>query len=230
MSKDVVSKINKQIRRIAGLYNIKDRVLIAELSSSCFDEYLLHLESGKSEKESYHAAIESAENTMRSIAEEKQGTKQCNFSLISSLIVFAYAFVMFFVGQFVPDALYSFGVMYPLLLLLAIGIVVYACITHRERSAVDYIVLAILFAAVMAIAIQDFIYFYRARTGNYYYSLYYSFPGILRFNTHWLVSVEPLKYELADTIVLFDPTLLVSVVCLIISITEIVYRKRKMKR
>ncbi len=226
MSKNIVSKINKQISHLAGLYNIRDKKLIDELSSSCFDEYSLNLESGKNEKDAYTAALLSTKNTMKSFAEEKLGFKHCNFSIIISLIILVYSILIFFIGQFTPEALYSFGVLYPIFMILVIGIVVYTFITYRKRNAVDYIVITILFIAVLTITIQDFIYLYRARTGDFYYSLNYNFPGILKFNTHWLVSVEPLKYELKNTIILFDPTLISSVVCLIISITNKFIKER----
>lgn len=146
--------------------------------------------------------------------------KRNNFSIAISLIIFSYSILMFFLGQFNSDVLYSYRVLYPILMLITIGIVVYSAITHKKRSAIDYIIMTIIFIAVLSITIQCFIYFYRARTGDFYYSLYYDFPGILKFNTHWLVSVEPLKYELKSTRFILDPTLIASAVCIVISLTN----------
>lgn len=157
---------------------------------------------------------------MDSFKKEKAIKNKSEFSLKISLIIFFYSLLMFLLGLFTQDILYSFGILYPILMILVIIIFIYTLVTHKKRNFIDYIVISVLFLSVLSITIQDFIYLYRPRTGDYYYSLYYNFPGILNFNKHWLVSVEPLKYELASTIVLFDPTLISSIVCIIISIVK----------
>lgn len=157
---------------------------------------------------------------MKDTKKEKITKKESNFSLKISLIIFFYSTLMFLIGLFKHDVLYSFWILIPILLILVIIICVYTLLTHKKRSFIDYIVLSILFLAVLSITIQNFIYLYRPRTGDYYYSLNYNFPGILNFNKHWLVSVDPLKYELVSTMVLFDPTLISSIVCIIISIVK----------
>lgn len=71
-------------------------------------------------------------------------------------------------------------------------------------------------------------FFYRARTGNFYYSLNYNFPGLLKFNRHVLTSSGQFKYEISETILLFEPTLIVSLISLIISIIfDIIEKQRK---
>ena len=147
------------------------------------------------------------------------GSKNQNlFSIIVSLIFFSYSFLIMLLGVFTPDVLYSYGVLYPLLLIISIIIIIYAIITHKQRCIKDYIIICIIFLAVLTINIQCFMYFYRIRTGDFYYSLYYEFPGILKFNTNWLVSIEPYKYEPKNTILLFDPILVSSVFCVILSL------------
>lgn len=153
--------------------------------------------------------------------------KQSNFSIIISLIIFSFSIIIFLIGQFTPDCLYSFGVLYPILMFVIIVATVYAFLTHKNKSTIDCIIISILFLSVLTITIQDFIYLYRSRTGDYYYSLYYNFPGILNLNKHWLVSVEPLKYELASTIVLFDPTLICSAFCVVISMANNIFRRKQ---
>lgn len=153
--------------------------------------------------------------------------KQNCFSIVISLIIFSYSLLMFLIGLFIPDSLYVFGVLYPILMIIIIVISIYSLITNKKRTAIDYIITTILFVSVLSINIQDFIYFYRARTGDYFYSLYYNFPGLLEFNTHWLVSVEPLKYKIENTIILFDPTLLCSALCAVISMVKYILKKKE---
>ena len=128
---------------------------------------------------------------MDSFKKEKAIKNKSEFSLKISLIIFFYSLLMFLLGLFTQDILYSFGILYPILMILVIIIFIYTLVTHKKRNFIDYIVISVLFLSVLSITIQDFIYLYRPRTGDYYYSLYYNFPGILNFNKHWLVSVEP---------------------------------------
>lgn len=127
---------------------------------------------------------------------------------------------MFLIGSFTQDVLSVFGIMYPILMIVVFIYFLYTLITYKKRSFIDCIVILILFLAVLFITIQDFIYFYRPRTGDYYYSLYYDFPGILSFNKCWITSIEPLKYELTSTKILFDPTLITSIICIVISLIK----------
>ena len=127
------------------------------------------------------------------------------YSIVISSIIFLYSTIMTIIGLFKSDILYNYGDLYPILLLVTIVFVMYCVITHKKRSAMDCIITAILFVSVIIAVTQCFIYFYRIRTGDFYYSLYYNFPGVLKFNTHWIVSIEPLKYKIENTIMLFDP-------------------------
>lgn len=72
-------------------------------------------------------------------------------------------------------------------------------------------------------------FFYRARTGNSYYTLDYSFPGTLSFNTYYLVSIDTMKYELGSTQTLFDPSLIISSLLFVCSLSLQIKDRRKIK-
>lgn len=148
------------------------------------------------------------------------------YSIVISSIIFLYSTIMTIIGLFKSDILYNYGDLYPILLLVTIVFVMYCVITHKKRSAMDCIITAILFVSVIIAVTQCFIYFYRIRTGDFYYSLYYNFPGVLKFNTHWIVSIEPLKYKIENTIMLFDPTLISSAFCVILSVVNNIFIKK----
>lgn len=151
----------------------------------------------------------------------------CRYSLVISFVFFLESLTIAMIGWPTPDVLYVFGVMYPILFLLALSMLIFTVVTFRRRNKLDYIISVVLFLAALSILIRCVMYFYRARTGNFYYSLFYSFPWILKFNRHMLVSTEPVKYKLESTVTLFDPTLIVSLLCLIVSAIFNVTEKRK---
>ncbi len=149
------------------------------------------------------------------------------YSLMLSTISFIFCIIVSLIGWLVADVLNVYGVIYPIYLVITLGFFIFAISTYKKRSKLDFTIIFLIFLSAVAISIQCFIYFYRARTGNFYYSLNYQFPGILKFNTHIITSLEPLKFRISNTIILFDPTLIISFVCLIISIYFDIIEGRK---
>ena len=62
---------------------------------------------------------------MDSFKKEKAIKNKSEFSLKISLIIFFYSLLMFLLGLFTQDILYSFGILYPILMLLVIIFFIY---------------------------------------------------------------------------------------------------------
>lgn len=137
-------------------------------------------------------------------------------------------FIIALIGWLCADVLDVYGVIYPLCLLAILIVFVFTIANYKKRNKVDFLIVTLIFIAVVIINIECFMFFYRARTGNFYYSLNYNFPGLLKFNRYVLTSSWQFKYEISETILLFNQTLIVSLISLIISIIfNIIEKKRK---
>lgn len=137
-------------------------------------------------------------------------------------------FIIALIGWLCADVLDVYGVIYPLCLLAILIVLVFTIANYKKRNKVDFLIVTLIFIAVVIINIECFMFFYRARTGNFHYSLNYNFPCLLKFNRHVLTSSGQSKYEISETILLFDPTLIVSLISLIISIIfNIIEKQRK---
>ena len=225
-NKEIISVINKAIEKKLRQNGIYNKRLFKELSDSTYDEYLLNLELKKTEKESLLNALDSMNATIDSNYRTNKFNKS-RFSLFVSSIALIATLIIAIIGWLNTDILYIFNVIYPIFAFITLIYFIYVIVTYKKRSYLDFIVLGIIFISVLAITIQCFVYFYRSMTGNYYYELYYDFPGLLKYCTYWLVSMEPINYELSSTIFLFDPTLIASFVCFCLSLIMYLIEKRK---
>ncbi len=211
-----------------GILNNKN---IDEYTQSCFDVYMLCLEKGLSKKDSLDISILSLNKILVSYCETNNLISFNKYSSLLCTITFIFCIIVSLIGWFVADVLSVYRVIYPIYLIITLGFLFFAICTYKKRNKLDFIIIALIFLSAVAINIQCFIYFYRARTGNFYYSLNYQFFGILKFNTHMITSLEPLNYKISNTITLFDPTLIISFVCLIFSIAfDIIERRKKYVR
>lgn len=107
---------------------------------------------------------------------------------------------------------------------------VYVIITHKKRKLVDFIICGVIFLSFAIIEIEALSFFYRARTGDIFYTLYYKIPGILNFNTHALITKDPICFDIMKTDSLFDPTLIITFICFIVSSVLFIIDKRKTKK
>lgn len=210
--------IRKKVINILKNRGIVSNKNIDEYAQSCFDVYMLSLEKGLSKKDSLDVSILSLNKTLDSYSRNNNIIGSNKYSLMLGMIAFVFCIIVSLIGLFVADVLSVYRVIYPIYLVITVGFLVFAISTYKKRNKLDFIITILIFLSVVVISIQCFMYFYRARTGNFYYSLNYQFPGILKFNTHTIASLEPLKYDISNTIILFDPTLITSLFCLIISI------------
>ncbi len=227
MMKSDYEMIKKRVKNELKSRNFINKKTIEELSQSCFDDYKLSLENGISEEESLNYAITSLNETLDSYALTTSKPNKYQFSLMLSLILFAACYFVSMLGWLSPGFLGVTRVIYPLFFLTILIIFIYTIINYKKRNKLDFVIVTINFLAVLSITIQCFSYFYRARTGDFYYSLFYVFPGVLKFNRHVLTSLELFRYEIESTVILFDPTLLVSFFSLIISVVFNMIERRK---
>lgn len=219
--------IRKTVKSQLQLRGITDNKSVDEFAQTCFDEYKLSLDSGMSEDDALKQAYASLNETLDTYKISKGINIPYRYSLILSVISFVSCLIVSILGWLISDVLSVYGVIYPILFLLAVVMLVYTISTFKKRNKLDIAIATVLFLSALSIFIQCVIYFYRARTGDFYYSLYYTFPGTLNFNRHTLVTVEPLEYELASSITLFDPTLIISVISLITSVLYNIIKRMK---
>lgn len=149
------------------------------------------------------------------------------YALLVSSVALLLSFAVAVVGWTKKNVLFDFDTLYPAYAFLALVYLAYTAATHRKRNVLDWIIAAVLVASVTAITVQCVLYFYRPRTGNYYFELYYEFPGVLRYCTYFLVSQEKETYELNSTVYLFDPTLVASLICLAVSLVLYFMERKK---
>lgn len=152
------------------------------------------------------------------------------FSIKISMLFFVLCLLVSLIGAFVPDVLDVSSVIYPFYLLLSTCLVVFVIFTSKKRNIIDFIITGLIFFSVLSISVQCIAFFYRARTGEFYYSLSYRFPGILEFKTNTLISQIGLRYKITKIVFLFDPTFIVSLVCLAIAIFSNVSHKSKVQK
>jgi len=219
--------IRKVVKSQLQLRGITDNKSIDEFAQTCFDEYKLSLDSGMNEDDALKQAYISLNEALDTYKVSKKTNLTYRYSLILSIISFVSCLVVSILGWLISDVLSVYGIIYPILFLFATAMLVYTILTFKKRNKLDAAIVIVLFLSALSIFIQCAIYFYRARTGDFYYSLNYTFPGLLNFNRHVLVSVEPLKYELASCITLFDPTLIISFISLITSVLYNIIKRRK---
>ncbi len=214
------------IRNDNGKNDIRKNVNIDDLANSCFNEYTLNIKDGLSETESFKKVIKSLIEDFGSKTNENNN--QYKFIFIVSGIAFVACLILHLIGLFVGDVLDVYGVLYPICLLFSIGLMIYLISTHKKRRLLDYLVCIFIFLGSLFINFEAISYFYRARTGNFYYSLYYKFPGILIYDTHSLISQDPITFEITNTKYLFDPTLIIAFICFTITtILYIIDKRRK---
>lgn len=180
--------------------------------------------SGYSEKEAMKRAIYTLTETLDVNSKRK---KFCSrYALNTSLLAFLFSLIISLIGIFTPDTLMFSSIIYPLFFIIFLGVLIFTFITKKKRTLIDFLIVEIIFVSIFVITIQCVLYFYRASTGNFYYSLFYQFPGVLKFNTHVLISMTPTIYEINNTILLFDPTLLVTFFSVSVNVFLLIIKKQ----
>lgn len=219
--------IKKRVKNELKNREIIDKKIIEEFTQICFDDYNLSLENGKSKNDAFKYAFSALIETLDSTNLLNHRAVPHHYSFVLSIVSFMVCIVIALIGWLCADVLDVYGVMYPLCLIAILIVLAITIANYKKCNKVDFLIVSLIFIAVVIINIECFMFFYRARTGNFYYSLNYSFLGLLKFNRHVLISPEQFKYEISKTILLFDPTLIVSLISLIISIIFNIIESRK---
>ena len=220
--------IKKRVKNELKNRGIIDKKIIEEFTQTCFDDYNLSLENGESKEDALKSTFSSLTETLDSSNLLNHRPNPYHYSLVLSLVSFVICIVIAIIGWLCADVLEVYGVIYPLCLLAILIVLVFTIANYKKRNKVDFLIVTLIFIAVVIINIECFMFFYRATTGNFYYSLDYNFPGLLKFNRYVRTSPGQFKYEISRTILLFDQTLIVSLISLIISIIfNIIEKQRK---
>lgn len=151
------------------------------------------------------------------------------FPLYVSIIVFAFSFVFSLVGQLMGNALTLWQVVYPIMFDRAIGLLAYVLITCFDRDLLDFIIIGILFASVLIICAQAFGYLYRYFAVFDYYHLDYNIPDFMFLDLYRHKDL-PGYYEIERIGFLFDPTLIVSALCVIATTVINLVKRNKTRK
>lgn len=154
------------------------------------------------------------------------------FAFIASLMVFAISLIIMILGLSFYDVSVELFVIYILFVLFGFFLFIYTIATFKQRSWLDIAVVVLLFSAIIAIHIQSYKYNLLTYNGEYYYVLHYIFPGLLRRDLMVIIDpyVIPHIYEVKDSFYFFDPTLVVSFVCLVTSSIFIIKERYDRKK
>ncbi len=228
MEREQYKIVRKQVRSYLKASGVTFNNKVNNFFQSCIDDYSLALEKGKTSNEAMEQVLKSIDKFIEMNYAKNNNKISYHYSIILSGFILLESFIIAILGIFITNVLSVLSVLYPLLFSTALAFLILTIITFRKRNKLDFILSIVLFISTLVIFVQCVMYFYRVRTGNFYYSLFYNFPGILQFNRNELVSIEPLKYELTKTIVLFDPSFVISAMSFIISIIfELIARRKK---
>lgn len=127
------------------------------------------------------------------------------------------------------NALTLWQVVYPIIFVGAIGLLAYVLITCLDRDLLDFIIGGILFASVLIICTQAFGYLYRYFAIFDYYHLDYNIPDFMFLDLYRHTDL-PGYYEIERIDFLFDPTLIVSALCVIATtVINLVKRNKTQK-
>lgn len=222
---EVLLKINKKVKYLASLYKIKDKKLIKDLCFSCLDEYCFLLANCNDENEAYEKAISVTTKEIKELSKDQLDNRIYTFSVFVSFTTFFYSLFFYFVDKITLIVFVGFQLLYLLLLVVILGFFVYCLMTHKKRNLIDYIVISILFVSILIFTVQDLIYLFQIKTGRVYYHANYIFIGIIKFEETIYLSENSNK-SINTYSILFDPTLIMSFICVIASLINKFRNKR----
>ena len=221
-----MKKIIRHIHKKAKTnFDISQDILI----SSCMDEYQDNISMGIDKRDALKKSLIHLKQSIRNHYDFPQSRNPYKLSLILSSTAFIVSIILLIFNIFINDLLYIVNKLYPLFLFLLIIVLIYARITSKKRSWLDFLISGILLIGIIIVNIEALIYFHKPRTTEFFNSLHYVFPGRLLFNRHQVISCID-QDKILYTINLFDPTFIISFICLMISILFSIIDKKKKKQ
>lgn len=220
------NKLRDKIRKEVSKRHINKNFKLEELIDSCIDEYNLNIENGLNEKDSFNIAVSSLNDIEDSTDADMQN--RYKYALTVSGVSVIISLTLAVIGLLSGNVLSVYGVLYPICFIFSITLLVFTIITHKKRKPIDFLICIIIILGCVFINVESLSFFYRIRTGDFYYTLYYKVPGVLNFYTHGLIPGDSVQFEIIKTDYLFDPTLLINFICFIIcTILHFVERRKK---
>lgn len=207
MRKDEIAFQNK-IMNILDKSNIADRKVRCILISECLNSYNENLNHGMKADEAEERAIERIIGYI-DIDSKIRKESISYFSISVVFIMLILELLICVIGIYNADIIGVVEIINPFGLMISIAAIVSLIISHRRRKILDYVFILIVFVTSLSNNVLSLINLYRPRTGDYYFTLFYSFPGNFLVNTYSLISQEPLKYEMTYTKGYFDFQLIV---------------------
>ena len=222
----VVQKELKSKNVYKGSYN--------RLYDACEKEYQAAVNSGRTEEEALKIAKATINEKVKGQFKWRTISRY-RFSFLTSAIVLFFSLIFAICGLTMPNVMGLFEVLFPIYFLAAVFILIYYLMTLKKRCLLDMFVTFLLFVSLIAMFSQLWGYVFWGNhlldgTVNSYCAMQYIFPGLSIFNQYRLEGTTekfPLVYELIGTYYHFDPTILVSLGCLISSIVFIYKERRK---
>lgn len=226
MRKDEIAFQNK-IMNILDKSNISDRKVRCILISECLNSYNENLNHSMKADEAEERAIERIIGYI-DIDSKVRKESISYFSISVVFIMLVLELLICVIGIYNADIMGVVEIINPFGLMISIAAIFSLIISHRRRKIVDYVFILIVFVTSLSNNVLSLINLYRPRTSDYYFTLFYSFPGNFLVNTYSLISLEPLKYEMTYTKGYFDFQLIVYSF-LFLSLLIILIRKKVKK-
>lgn len=197
-------------------------------TEACLAEYHSNLEKEPDERKATQITLRTLEENLDEAyfvpSFRRPGSR---YALIVSSISFLVALILSIVALLLTDATGEYTSFYPPLLILGTILLIYTFCTYWKRKLIDYLVVVFLFFSLVAINLTLFEFAFRGSNGEIFYDLRYIFPGVLANESWRLVSLDPSQYEYIGAVYYFDPTLIVSFLCLVGSIIYNVIQGKK---
>lgn len=225
MRKDEVVFQN-QVLNVLDNREIINKKVRNTLVEECLNTYNYKLSCGTTVQEAEKGALEKLDGYI-DIETKIKRDRILYFSLISITIMLFLSVLITIIGIINSDIKGIVEIINPLGLIIIIIEIIYLIISHKKRKLVDYIVIFILFVTSLSNNILGFKYLYTPRTGDYYSTLFYNFPGKFTVNTYSLISTEPLKYEITYSKEYFDFQLIVYIALFIILVIIFIVKRTK---
>ena len=213
---EVYSFLSKYINSQLKNYKFSSENELNNIIDEYYDEYKKNFIKTKNKEDALNETLSSFNNEYLLNANIKKST----FALLISMFYFLIEVIKSIIGMLIANPITEVSTINPILLVISIFVLIFLLVTYKKRTKVDFIIFILLFISIIVINIEGFVNFYGLTMDGVSYRLDYIFPGLLLWKQYF-------NREFNSTITLFDPTLIVSFICLITSLMIYIIESKK---
>lgn len=213
---EVYSFLSKYINSQLKNYKFSSENELNNIIDEYYDEYKKNFIKTKNKEDALNETLSSFNNEYLLNANIKKST----FALLISMFYFLIEVIKSIIGMLIANPITEVSTINPILLVISIFVLIFLLVTYKKRTKVDFIIFILLFISIIVINIEGFVNFYGLTMDGVSYRLDYIFPGLLLWKQYF-------NGKFNSTITLFDPTLIVSFICLITSLMIYIIESKK---